>query len=105
MMNNIMQEKIIYPQQSDMGSGYGEYIFSNITLRQALKWFEENLYDWGEITIRFKNGVILRRFDYDLYNSHQFYHHLNGWEYDSLIKKIEFSYCFMNRDIIIYLNK
>ena len=105
MMNNIMQEKIIYPQQSDMGSGYGVYIFSNITLRQALKWFEENLYDWGEIIIQFKNGVILRRFDYELYNSHQFYHHLNGWEYDSLIKKIEFSYCFMNRDIIIYLNK
>ena len=105
MINNIMQENIIYPQQSDMGSGSGEYIFSNITLGQALKWFEENLYDWGEITIRFNHGDILRKFDYDLYNSHQFYHHLNGWEYNLSVKKIEFRYCFMNKDIIIYLNK
>lgn len=104
MMNNIMQENIIYTQQSDMGNGYGEYIFSNITLEQALKWFEENLYDWGVITIQFKNGDILRKFDYDLYNNSQFYHHLS-WEYDLLVKKIEFHYCFMNRDIIIYLNK
>ena len=105
MMNNIMQAKIIAPQQSDMGSGYGEYIFLNITLEQALKWFEENLHDWGEIIIQFRSGDILRKFDYDLYNSHHFYHHLNGWEYGFSVKKIEFSYCFMNKDIIIYLNK
>lgn len=104
MINNTMKENIIYTQQSDMGSGYGEYIFSNITLRQALKWFEENLYDWGVITIQFRNGDILRKFDYDLYNNSQFYHHLS-WEYNLLIEKIEFNYCFMNRDIIIYLNK
>ena len=100
-----MQENIIHTQQSDMGSGFGEYSFSNITLGQALKWFEENLYDWGEMTIQFKNGDILRRFDYDLYDSHLFYYHLNGWEYDLSVKKIEFSYCFMNKNIIIYLNK
>jgi len=100
-----MHEYIIEKQTCDMGSGKGEYIFSNITLEQALDWFEKNLNEWGTIIIKFKNGEILRKFDYDLYNSHQFYHHLNGWEYDSLIKKIEFSYCFMNRDIIIYLNK
>ena len=103
-MNNTMQENIISAQKSDMGGGRGEYIFSDITLGQALKWFKENLHDWGVITIQFKNGDILRKFDYNLFDNSQFYHHLD-WEYNLLVKKIEFYYCFMNRDIIIYLNK
>lgn len=98
-----MQVHVIEPQICDMGHGKGEYIFSNLTLKQALKWFEENLNDWGTITIDFKNGDILRKFDYDLYNARQFYHNLNGWEYEFLIDKIEFYYCFMNKDIIISL--
>ena len=98
-----MQENIIYPQQSDMGNGKGEYIFSNMTLRQVLDWFKQNLHDWGTITIQFNNGDVLRKFDYDLYNNSQFYHHLS-WEYSLLVEKIEFYYCFMNKDIIIYLN-
>lgn len=102
-MNNIMQVHIIGSQTCDMGHGKGEYIFSNLTLKQALKWFEENLNDWGTIIINFKNGDILRKFDYDLYNLHQFYYHLNGWEYEFLIDKIEFYYCFMNKDIVISL--
>lgn len=100
-----MQVHVIEPQTCDMGHGKGEYIFSNLTLEQVLKWFEENLNDWGTITINFKNGDILRKFDYDLYNSHQFYHNLNGWEYDFLVDKIEFYNCFMNKDIIISLKK
>lgn len=98
-----MQEHIIEKQTCDMGFGKGEYIFSSITLKQALEWFEKNLHEWGTITIQDKNGNILRKFDYELYNSYQFYHHLQGWEYNSLVKKIEFYYCFMNRDIVIYL--
>ena len=100
-----MQVRVIESQTCDMGQGKGEYIFSNLTLKQALKWFEENLNDWGTITINFKNGDILRKFDYDLYNSHQFYHHLNGWEYELLIDKIEFYNCFMNKDITISLKR
>ena len=100
-----MQEHIIGKQVCDMGHGKGEYIFSNITLKQALDWLEQNLHDWGTITIKYKDEDILRKFDYDLYNSCQFYHNLQGWEYNLLVKKIEFYYCFMNRDIIIYLNK
>ena len=88
-----------------MGYEKGKYIFSNLTLEQALNWFEENLNDWGIITINFKNGDILRRFDYDLYNLHQFYHHLNGWEYKLLVDKIESYNCFMNKDITISLKK
>ena len=99
-----MQEHIIHSQQSDMGNGYGEYIFSNITLKQALKWFKENLHDWGTIKIQFKNNEILRKFDYDLYNKSYFYYNLS-WEGSLSVKKIEFYYCFMNKDIIIYLNK
>lgn len=95
----------ITPQTCDMGYEKGKYIFSNLTLEQALNWFEENLNDWGIITINFKNGDILRRFDYDLYNLHQFYHHLNGWEYKLLVDKIESYNCFMNKDIIISLKK
>lgn len=100
-----MQEHIIEKQTCDMGYGKGEYIFSNITLEQVLDWFEQNLHEWGTITIKYKDNSILRKFDYELYNFHQFYHNLNGWEYDSLVEKIEFYYCFMNRDIIIYLYK
>lgn len=95
----------ITSQTCDMGYGKGKYIFSQLTLKQALNWFEENLNDWGTITINFKNGDILRKFDYDLYNSHQFYHHLNGWEYELLVDKIESYNCFMNKDIIISLKK
>ena len=99
-----MQTHIIEKQTCDMGHGKGEYIFSNMTLRQVLDWFKQNLHDWGTIIIQFKNGDILRKFDYDLYNDSQFYHHLS-WEYNLLVEKIEFYYCFMNKDIIIYLFK
>lgn len=100
-----MQEHIIEKQTCDMGFGKGEYTFSNITLKQALDWFEQNLHEWGIVTIQYKDKNILRKFDYELYNSHKFCHHLNGWEYNFLVEKIEFYYCFMNKDIIIYLNR
>ena len=101
-----MQEHIIEEQTCDMGHGRGEYLFSaHTTLEQALKWFKNNLRTWGTIVIKKKDYEILRLFDYDLYNQNCFYHHLNGWEYNFPVKKIEFYYCFMSRDIHIYLDK
>ena len=65
-----MIRNIIEPQKSDMGSGAGEYLFSDgTTLGDFLKWYKENSKTWGEITIIYNDGRILRKFDYDLYNN------------------------------------
>ncbi len=87
-----------------MGSGFGHIeIEENTTLEEALKWIQKNAKTWGVITIYRKNNSILRCFDYDLYNNTVFYHHLNGWNYKQVVKKVTFDYCFMGEDIDIYI--
>ena len=98
-----MKEIITKPQQSDMGSGFG-YVegASGRTLQEILDFYEKNSNEWGTVCIH-RYGSIMRKFDYDTYNNNVFYHHLSGWEYQLQVKEVKFDYCFMNKDIDIYL--
>ena len=98
-----MREVIANPQKSDMGSGFG-YVEGAVdcTLKEILSFYANNSKDWGTVCI-YKNGNIVRKFDYDTYNNNVFYHHLSGWEYQLIVKEVKFAYCFMNKDIDIYL--
>ena len=96
--------KITQPQKSDIGSSFG-YIENShgIPLQEVLNWIESNTITWGIVTIYNNEGNIIRKFDYDLYNSNQFIHWLNGWQYSNLVEKVRFEDCFMCRDFDIYL--
>lgn len=98
-----MEFVIDRPQQSDMGTGFGHIEnCENKTLREVLNWIKQNACDWGIITI-FSAGKVIRRFDYDVFNNHQFYHNLVGWHYASPVREVKYTYCFMNKDIDIYI--
>ena len=99
-----MKRIIDRPQISDMGSGFGHIECpENTTLEEILDWIQTNMKTWGTVTIFRRTDDVVRCFDYDLYNNKIFYHHLSGWQYDSIVRKVEFSYCFMSEDIDIYL--
>lgn len=99
-----MKRVIDRPQMSDMGSGFGHIeVPEGTTLKDALNWIRKNTKAWGLITIYRNSDDIIRCFDYDLYNNTIFYHNLSGWQYDYIVKKIEFSYCFMSEDIDIHV--
>lgn len=99
----VVKEVITRPQMSDMGSGCG-YVDSafGCTLREVLDFCAKYNNTWGTICI-YRNGNIVRKFDYDTYNNNVFYHHLSGWEYQLTVKEVKFNYCFMNKNIDIYL--
>lgn len=99
-----MKRVIDRPQMSDMGSGFGHIeVPEGTTLEEALNWIRKNTKAWGLITIYRNSDDIIRCFDYDLYNNTIFYHNLSGWQYGYIVKKIEFSYCFMSEDIGIHV--
>lgn len=100
-----MKRVIDKPQMSDMGSGFGhiEIEHNAVTLKEALEWLQQNQKTWGTVIIYRGFDNIVRCFDYDLYNNNIFYHHLTGWQYEYIVKKIEFNYCFMDEDIAIYV--
>lgn len=100
-----MKEVITRPQMSDMGSGSG-YLdgATGCTLREVLDFYTKNSKDWGTVCIHDRKYDTIRKFDYDTYNNNVFYHHLSGWEYQLIVKEVKFEYCFMNKDIDIYLN-
>lgn len=98
-----MKEIIDQPQKSDMGNGWGHFEFPlGTTLLDALSWIKANRKTWGTVKI-YRNTTCIRYFDFDLFNNKIFYHHLSGWEYKTLVREIQFSYCFMSEDITIYL--
>lgn len=99
-----MKEVITSPQKLDMGGGSG-YVegAAGCTLKEVLEFYAKNSKTWGVVCIH-RKGDIVRKFDYDTYNSNVFYHYLNGWEYYLTVKEVKFDYCFMNKDIDIYLN-
>lgn len=99
-----MREVITNPQKSDMGSGFG-YVKGAVgcTLEQILDFYAKNSNEWGTVCIH-RNGNIVRKFDYDTFNNNVFYHHLSGWEYQFVVKEVKFNYCFMNKNIDIYLD-
>lgn len=101
---NIMREVITNTQKSDMGNGYG-YVegADGCTLDQILAFYENNTKTWGTVSI-YHRGDIIRRFDYDTYNRNIFYHHLSGFEYHFIVKEVKFLYCYMEKDIDIYLD-
>ena len=99
-----MERKIETAQTCDMGFGMGRYLFQeNTTLDDFLCWYEKNSKTWGVITIFNRKGEVVRKFDYDLYNSHNYYYHLS-WERNKVVKKISFIYSWMSEDVQIYLN-
>ena len=94
---------ITRPQTCDMGSGFGKFEFEeNTTLKEFLEFYKNNNKTWGSITIRKKDGKILRLFDYDTYKNNIFYYHLN-WELSDKLKEVNFDYCFMNENVEIIL--
>ena len=98
-----MKEVVTNPQQSDMGSGFG-YVdgVGGYSLREVLEFYSKNSKTWGVICI-YRNDSIIRKFDYDTYSSNKvFYHHLS-WEYSLAVKEVKFNYCFMYKNIDIYL--
>lgn len=97
------REVITDPQKSDMGSGFG-YVecATDCSLKEVLEFYANNSNDWGTVCIH-RYSDIVRKFDYDTYNNNVFYHHLSGWEYQSIVKEVKFDYCFMNKNIDIYL--
>ena len=98
-----MKKIITHPQACDMGDGRGYIEFEpKTTLREVLNWYKANSRTWGECIIKYRDGEVLRRFDYDIYNNTQFYYHLT-WELDFVVKEAKFSYCFMAEDLIITL--
>ena len=99
-----MERKIISPQTCDMGHGNGKFLCPNgTTLEDFLKWYKEHSKTWGVITIINREGKIIRKFDYDLYNSNIYYYHLS-WERSLTIKEISFLYCWMMEEVEIHLN-
>jgi hypothetical protein len=93
------------PQESDMGDGFGEFQFENsLTLNDILIYIRNNVKAWGTITIFKPNGEILRLFDYDLWQRDNFYINLS-WELKFKVKEAKFSYCYMNEDITIKLER
>lgn len=98
-----MKEIITDPQISDMGSGFG-YVEGapGRTLEEVLNFYAKNSETWGTVCIYEKEDIV-RKFDYDTFNNNIFYHKLNGWEYQLIVKKVKFEYSFMNKDIDIYL--
>lgn len=100
----VIREVITNPQKSDMESGFG-YVEGAVGchLEQILDFYAKNNKTWGTVCVR-RNGNIIRKFDYDTYNKNIFYHHLSGWEYQLTVKEVKFEYCFMLKDIDIYLD-
>ena len=90
-------------QKLDMGNGIG-YIdgAAGCTLEEVLNFYSKNSKTWGIVGI-YRNEEIVRKFDYDTYINNIFYHHLNGWEYEWIVKEAKFNYCFMREDLNIYL--
>lgn len=106
-----MKNKIIKPQTSDMGCGFGEIEgAAGSTLKEVLEFCAtEKTYGCVTIYRKFKipnsRKEIVRKFDYDLYNHNIFYHNLSGWEYSLIVKEAIFDYCFMSKNIEIYLEE
>ena len=98
-----MKRIIDIPQKSDMGNGCGHYEgVKGKTLIEVLDWLEENIKTWGVITIH-DHEKIIRKFDYELFHYHCFYHNLSGWEEELKVSVVFFDYCFMYEDIDIHL--
>lgn len=98
-----IKEIITDPQISDMGCGFGcvEGATGRI-LEEVLNFYANNSKTWGTVCIHGEDDII-RKFDYDTYNNEIFYHNLSGWEYQLIVKEVKFYYCFMNKDINIYI--
>ena len=100
-----MKKVITHPQACDMGDGRGHIeLESKTTLREVLDWYKSNSKTWGECIIKYRDGRVLRHFDYDLYNNNQFYSYFT-WELDFIVKEATFCYCFMSEDLVITLDK
>lgn len=100
----VIREVITKPQKSDMGSGFG-YVdgITGCSLEEILEFYAKNNKTYGTVCI-YRNGNIVRKFDYDTYNNNIFYHNLSAWKYQLTIKEVKFEYCFMNKNIDIYLD-
>lgn len=74
-----------------------------LILKEVLNYLYENLESWGTVTIYRGSNDIIRCFDFNRYNDNIFYHHLSGCQYNFIVKKVKFEYCFMSENIDIYV--
>ena len=100
-----MTRVIISPQKSDMGYGCGEILTEDATLKEFFDYFKKETNAWGTMTIYYPSGEIVRKFDYELYNSNIFYCNIDGWIMKYKVDKAVFKYCFMSEDYEVYLKK
>ena len=99
-----IKEVITDPQKSDMGNGFG-YVdgVTGCILEQILEFYAKNNKTWGTVCI-YRHGNIIRKFDYDTYNNNIFNHNLNECVLQLTVKEVKFDYCYMLKNIDIYLN-
>ena len=71
-----MREITTAPQLSDRGDGHG-YIegAEGRTLEEVLNFIRKNTNSWGVITILNRNNYVLRKFDYNTFNSNNLFYH------------------------------
>jgi hypothetical protein len=108
MATIYVKREITQRQMSDMGSGFGEYTFSEpVDLASFLHYYKKNSKAWGTVTILNWQGETVRKFDFNTYHGDtpQFYVNLDGWYEKCKVKSAEFSYCFMSEDLTIRLEK
>lgn len=92
------------PQKSDMGSGFGHYEISEHTsLAEVLNWIEKNENCWGDIRF-YRDGKFLCKISYGNYFNEEFPPVASMIKEDNiLVAQVKFDYCFMKKDIDIYL--
>lgn len=97
---------ITEPQKTDMGSGFGGYIFEKpLTLEEFFKFYNNNQ-TWGKIYI-FNNNNKIAELKFDGMHSNEFCRFKPlDWDKKLLsknINEIKFNYCFNLEDVEIYL--
>lgn len=98
-----MKKVITTRQQSDMGSGFGHIEGAvGCTLAEVLDFYAKTSKTWGIVCI-YRDGNVIRKFDYNTFDKNIFYHHLSGYEYKFTVKEAKFEYCFMHECVDIYI--
>lgn len=98
----MITEKITISQDSNCEMGWGRLEdVQGKPLKEILEFIKRTFKTWGTCSILDKSdNMVIRKFDYDLYNTKIFYCHLN-WELNQKVYKVKFSFCYMKRDITI----
>ena len=85
--------------QPNIATGHYEWD-GELKLADALDDYVKESANFGEVIILSASGII-KHFDYDLYNSDQFYYVLNPEQSNYIVDSIEFQTNGNKKDIII----